>query len=398
MSIAQTGTERKISYVITSLDYGGAERQLLTLATGIRQRGWDVDVTTLIAPNVFTEELSAAGIPLHSLEMRRGVADPRALVNLAARMRARAPAVVHSHMVHANLLSRVTRIIAPVPLLISTAHSMIEGGRFIDLAYRCTDRLCDVTTNVSPAAVERYVERKLVPRQRIRYVPNGVDLREFARDSEKGAAVRKSLGVPDEHLWLTVGRLDPVKDHGNLLRAWASVASDRPGTLVIVGEGPQEGVVRDLIKELGISERVRMLGARPDVKDLLTAVDSFVLSSKFEGLPMVLLEAAATELPIVATDVGGVGEIVQHGKTGYLVASQNHEALAEAMRTTMELQSATREEFGARGRRRVMEKFGLDSVLDTWEAIYRAVPESSQPRSWGRSRIEAMPGRTAGVT
>lgn len=397
VSITETGTGRKISYVITSLDYGGAERQLLALAKGIRQRGWDVDVTTLIAPNAFTEDLSAAGIPLHSLGMKRGVADPRAVVKLARRIRARAPAIVHSHMVHANLLSRVSRIMAPVPLLISTAHSMIEGGRLIEMAYRLTDRLCDLTTNVSPAAVERYVARKLVPRWRIRYVPNGVDLNEFARDSKDGTAIRRSLGVTSEHLWLTVGRLDPVKDHGNLLRAWASVASERAGTLVIVGEGPEKGAVRDLIRELGISERVRMLGARPDVKNLLTAADSFVLSSKFEGLPMVLLEAAATELSIVATDVGGVSEIVQHGETGYLVAPQNHEALATAMRRTMELDPAIRQEFGARGRRRVIERFGLDSVLDTWEALYRTVSESSEPRYWGRPKIEILPDPTTSL-
>jgi len=372
--------------VITSLDYGGAERQLVALGAGFRRRGWDVDVITLIEPRALQGQLTDVGIGLHSLGMRRGVGDPRAIARLAGHLTRLAPSIVHSHMVHANLLARVARLLAPVPYLVSTAHNVIEGGRLLEFGYRLTDPLCDLTTNVSPAGVDRYEQRGLAPKGRIRYMPNGVDLASFQRREGLRAPLRASLGIPDGFVWLAVGRFDPVKAYGAMLTAFAEVVGGASVTLVIAGDGEQRSAMEALAENLGVADRVRFLGIRPDVQNLMSAADGYLLSSEWEGLPMVLLEAAATSLPIVATDVGGVREIVEHGVTGFVAPAGDPGALATAMRTLMGLPSEARKRMGAAGRERTVTRFDIERVLDAWEELYEAGIAGAQGRShrWRR--------------
>ena len=131
--------ERKVMLLITDLATGGAETQLVGLSTRLKERGWNVRIVSMLSPRAFREELQAASIPLDSLDMRRGVPDPRAVVRLTRILRRWQPQVVHSHMVHANLLARIVRVFYRVPVVISTAHSINEGGRLREVAYRLTD-------------------------------------------------------------------------------------------------------------------------------------------------------------------------------------------------------------------------------------------------------------------
>src|SRR5258708_489535 len=119
---------KRICIVTTGLAIGGAEKQVCLLATGLHARGWKVEVASLLPAEAFLDELAAAGVQVHNLGMRKGVPDPRAIARLASLFRSFRPRIAHCHMVHANLLGRVSRIFAEVPVLISTAHSIIEGG------------------------------------------------------------------------------------------------------------------------------------------------------------------------------------------------------------------------------------------------------------------------------
>ena len=373
------------------MDYGGAERQVVALAAGFRRRGWDVDVVTLIEPRAFEREFVEAGIGLCSLGMRRSVPDPRAISRLAALLKRQSPSVVHSHMVHANLMARAARLLAPIPYLVSTAHNVIEGGRALEVGYRLTDPLCDLTTNVSPAGVSRYVERGLTPQGRIRYVPNGIDLVSFQRRHELRVRLRDALGVAGEFVWLAVGRFNPVKDYGSMLVAFSEVLRGAAATLVIAGDGEVRPAMEAMAASLGVMDRVRFLGIRSDVAGLMSAADGYVLSSVWEGLPLVLLEAAATSLPIVATDVGGVREIVVHGRTGFVTKSSDSGALAVAMRALMDAPVEVRRAMGAAGREHVVARFGMEHVLDVWEALYVAGIDEASGRAhrWApkRSRV-----------
>lgn len=386
-----TDGRSSLAYVITSMDYGGAERQVVALAAGFRRRGWNVDVITLIKPRALADELSEAGVRLRSLGMRRSVPDPRAIPRLAALLNRRSPAVVHSHMVHANLLARVTRLLAPIPFLVSTAHSVMEGGRALDVGYRMTDPLCDVTTNVSPAGVKRYLDRGLSQEGRIRFIPNGIDLASFQRRDGLRPQLHDALGVEDGFVWLAVGRFDSVKDYASMLSAFSIVASGAATTLVMAGDGELRPAMEAMAAKLGVADRVRFLGVRSDIVDLMSAADGYVLSSAWEGLPMVLLEAAAASLPIVATDVGGVREIVVHGATGFVVRPGDPAALAVAMRTLMDAPADERRTMGAAGREHVQAHFDIERVLDTWEDLYLAGIASAGGRThrWARRRKES---------
>jgi glycosyltransferase involved in cell wall biosynthesis len=360
----------RILFVLTGLAYGGAETQLVRLATRLKSRGWEVSVVSLMPPKAYVEDLEVAGIPVFSLGIRRKLPDPRPVLRLARIIRKWRPDIVHSHMVHANLLARIVRFLAPIPVLICSARSIDEGGRFREVLYRLTDPLCDLTTQVSHAGLERYVRVGAVPRHKIRYIPNGVDTERFKPNLEDRLKFRKELGV-DGFVWLAVGRFDPQKDYPTMLQAFARVVHKHSNTiLLIAGDGPLRKTMENLARELGIEKRTKFLGIRRDIPQLMNAADAYVMSSSWEGMPNVLLEASATGLPIVATDVGGNREIVLDGVTGFLVPPRNPEALARAMLRIMDLSDEERKEMGKRARKHIEVKFNLDRVVDLWEILY----------------------------
>ncbi|NLG84440.1 MAG: glycosyltransferase [Firmicutes bacterium] len=359
-------------FLITGLAYGGAETQLVRLATRLKIRGWGIHVISMLPPQAYREELEAIGIPVISLNMRRGVPDPRALWRLVRILRRERPQILHSHMVHANLLARLARPLAQVPVLVCTVHTINEGGRWREWAYRLTDPFCDLTTQVSRAGLERYVRIGAVPRHKIRFIPNGVDTTKFRPNPEARGRLRQELKLEDVFIWLAVGRFEEAKDYPNMLQAFAKVLGVREdAVLLIAGQGSLKEKVQSLAEELGIAPKVFFLGVRTDIPDLMNAADAYVMSSAWEGMPMVLLEAGAVGLPVVATDVGGNREVVVDGKSGLLVPPKDSEALARVMLGLMELSPEERRRMGEYGRRHIEENYSLERVVDRWEALYR---------------------------
>jgi glycosyltransferase involved in cell wall biosynthesis len=362
----------RICYLSTGTGLGGAERQILCLAQGMIRRGHEVRITSLTPLGVVGKEAQSMGIPAATLNMRRGVPDPLAVYRLSSLLRSWQPHVVHSHMVHANLLARITRLFVNMPVLISTAHSINEGGRWREIAYRLTDSLCDTTTQVSKAGAEQYVSRRAVTTRKIRVVPNGVDTLTFSPDAAIRMRVRRELEIGDDFTWLAVGRFEEAKDYPNLLRAFAGL---KRGILIVAGEGPLRKDLENTIYRFHVSDRVRFLGARNDVPDLMKAADAYVMSSAWEGMPLVLLEAAATALPIVATDVGGNHELVLNGRTGMLVSPHNSEALFQAMSHVMESPDFERRRMGELSRLHISKNHDIEKVINVWNALYHELLE-----------------------
>ncbi|QZA32871.1 glycosyltransferase [Hydrogenibacillus sp. N12] len=361
----------KVDFLTTALNYGGAETQLVRLAMRLKKREWNVRVISMLPPAAYVSELEVTGIPVFSLDMRRGIPDPRALLRLASILRRERPLVLHSHMVHANLLARASRFLIRTPVLVCTAHNIVEGGRLREMGYRLTDPLCDLTTQVSRAGLERYVRVGAVPRIKIRHIPNGVDTHQFRPNTESRHRLRKELGIEDEFVWLAVGRLEEAKDYPTMLKAFAEIKKNRPHSkLLIAGQGSLKDGVEKLARDLGLTGSVIFLGVRRDVPDLMNAVDAYVMSSAWEGMPMVLLEASAVGLPIVATDVGGNREVVLDGVTGFLVPPKKPQALAGAMMNVMDLSPEERAAMGSAGRKHIEANYSMDRVVEMWEALY----------------------------
>jgi glycosyltransferase involved in cell wall biosynthesis len=363
----------KILLLITGLGVGGAETQVTELASQFAERGHTVMLAFMTGqPEVLPRHpaVTVCGLGMHN-SVSGMLTGYRALRRLVKNYQ---PDVVHSHMVHANLLARVVRLSCRMPRLISTAHSNNEGGKARMLAYRVTDALADLSTNVSDIAVAAFEEKGAVPKGRMVTISNGIATDRFRHDP----ALRKELRAglePNTKLILAVGRLVDVKDYPNLLRAFALVSKNmQDAVLWIAGGGERLEELQALSQELGISRAVSFLGIRSDTEALYNAADVSVLSSKWEGFGLVVAEAMASENVVVATDCGGVREVL--GECGYLVPAQDPVRLAAALQQALVLPKEDAMLLGRKARQRVLKHYSLHSTVDAWAAIYR--PNSAQ--------------------
>jgi glycosyltransferase involved in cell wall biosynthesis len=365
----------RILLLSTSMGMGGADKLLMSAAQEMRSRGHEVLIVSVTSLGSMGLEARSLGIPTESLEIRRGFPDPRGLVRLGRLVRRWRPDVLHSHMVHANLLARALRLFVPLPVLVSTIHNIYEGGPLWMTAYRLTNGLVDQMTIVSQAAADRFTRESIVPKELLRVVPNGVDLERFRKVAAgTRESLRRSLALEREFVWLAIGRFQPAKDYPNLLRAFVKVRSHSPQTVLLVaGRGPLQREMERLAEELGLAGGVRFLGVREDVPELMSAADGYVMASAWEGMPMVLLEAAAAGLPVVATSVAGNREVVEDEKSGFLVPPHESDALGTAMLRLMGLSESQRRAMGERGRELVRTQYGLGRLVDRWEELYREV-------------------------
>ena len=367
---------RVVLFISNLANDGGAEVQSMELARSLKSRGWDVSVVSMLRPKTGAKQLSEAGIPVRTLDAGRWNLF-RSMLKLRRILRAERPHILHCHMSNAVLTARLARLMRRIPVVIGTLHGLKmynvrgTGWRVRETVNGLTDWLSDMTTAVCDAAGEHYVSTGAISRQSMRVIPNGVDTERFRFDPAVRQRMRAELGVGNEFVWLMAGRFQLVKDHHTMIRAFARVASEAPkSVLLLAGEGPLRAELAELATGMGIGSRVKFLGSRTDIADLMNAADGLVLSSISEALPMVLLEAAACKLPCVATDVGGNPDIVIHGLTGFLTPPSNPEALAGSMLRLCSLPSSVRDRMGEQARRHVASRFALGEVTGQWESLY----------------------------
>jgi glycosyltransferase involved in cell wall biosynthesis len=330
-------------------------------------------------------ELEAAGVLFLSLQMRKGLADPRGWLRFHSWLCREQPDVLHAHLPHAAWLARWSRLAAPVPLVVDTLHSSATGAKGRHFGYAGSRWLPDHVTAVSQATAASHLAAGMVSRSNLSVISNGIDVDRWQPDAQERAQARGELGIKDEFLWLAVGRLEAVKDYPCLLRAMTR-APER-ARLLVLGAGPQEGRLTELAEWLGLKRRVHFAGFEPNVVRWMRAADGFVLSSRYEGLPMVLLEAGACGVPVVATDVPGTREVVLDKETGWLTPAGEAQELAKTMMKLMRMSPDARHAMGERARRRVAEHFSLEAVLDLWERLYAELLERKNANR--RNRLPA---------
>lgn len=361
----------KILYLITGLGGGGAEKVVVDLADQMSKRGHQIKIAYLkgsivVRPENHSIELVYLGLET-SKDAMNAYQNYKKLINIFN------PNVVHAHMVHANIFARISRKFCYVPKLICTAHSNNEGGKARMLAYKLTHNLSDLTTNVSKSATKSFEELGAVPKDGIQTVYNGINLSKFKKDEVLGAELRSLLNVADdEFLLLAVGRLHEAKDYPNLLHALHLVLKQNLITkkinLVIVGEGELRTDLEELIEKLGLKNNVRLIGRRDDIPQLMSAADIFILSSSFEGFGLVVAEAMACETYVVATDCGGVKEVM--GGYGNLIPSKDSNALAQAIYVVLNQNRLEIEKNNVAALSYVKETFSLDNIVEQWIKLY----------------------------
>ncbi|MBA2662007.1 MAG: glycosyltransferase [Bradymonadaceae bacterium] len=371
---------QRITFLITEFGPGGAETQVLRLALSLKRRGRDVRVISMLPPFGFVDQLEQAQIPFHTLAMRRGRPRLGDLWRAVSLLREHRPDVLVCFLFHANILGSIAGRIAGVPLIVTSIRGENFGSRNRENVERGLGmlRLHDVATTNSSIVAAGLIKRKIATSETMVVIPNGIMLDDFHPPlQDLTASTRAALAIdPHDFLWLAVGNVLPAKDYPGLLRAFARLLKRFPNArLRIAGALWDEDVKRQtsgLLEQLGLDDRVCFLGPRGDVPALLHAADAFVLSSNFEGMPNAIMEAMAAGLPVVATSVGGVPELLIQQVTGLLTTPGDVGALAEAMGEMMTLSKEQREQMALGANLHIRQQFGIEAVVDRWVSLFES--------------------------
>ena len=370
----------RVLHVITGLGQGGAEAVLFRLI----QTSSSPDMHTVVSmrdEGFYGERLRSLGASVSALEIGSQRGFLSAFFKLRQVVRDVAPDVIQTWMYHADLLGGLVGRIEQVPVVWGLHNSNFEKKHTKSLTRKVVG-LC--------AVLSRFVPRKIVTcsnvaralheeigycRSKFKLIQNGVSVGEFARDVDAGSDVRRLLGIPENHLvYVNVARFHPQKDHGNLIEAFERAFSDRDDVhLILCGAGVSADN-RDfstLLRDRKSVGRIHCLGSRSDVAKILSGSDYFVLSSLGEAFPCSIVEAMASELPCIVTDVGDCSEIV--GDTGWAVSACSPTQLESALRTTSQITTEKRAEIGERARSRVIENYTIEKMSKEYDVIWREV-------------------------
>ena len=380
----------KVVHVITGLSTGGAEMALLKLLSHMDRAEFQPEIVSLTNVGVVGESIRALGIPVRSLGMSRGVPNPLFVLRLARMLRDARPDLVQTWMYHADLVGGLAaKLTGNLPVVWNVRHSYLEPHHTKRTTF-WTARACARLSGHVPqrivcaAEVSRRAHEALgYDAKRMVVIPNGFDLSKLRPDPEARRAVREELDIPeDAPLVGLVARFHPDKDHRNFVRAAAILHAQRPGVrFLMCGEGitRENGELTRWVEDAGIGEYCYLLGRRDDVTRINAALDVATSSSGSEGFPNVVGEAMACGVPCVVTDVGDSAAIV--GGTGMVVPRQDHRALAEGWAKLLEMGAEERRTLGEKARRRVEERYSLDSVVAAYTTLYRTVVEESRQGS-----------------
>jgi glycosyltransferase involved in cell wall biosynthesis len=385
----------RILHLITTLGPGGAEQIVYDLATRLDHDRFEVGVCSILDPvgrrGVFAERLHAAGVPVDTLGLtsRHQWLRTRRLRRL---LRERKPDVLHCHLFHANLLGRWYGRRAGVPVILSTVHIAERRTRpWRFRLERATDPCGTLTVCVSNAVRDFQAAKTGLPHERFVVIPNGIDTSRFAAvpgpdrpagagRSAVGTGIRSELGIaPDASVIGGVGRLDPQKGYRHLVAAFGRILDHLPGAhLVIAGDGPQRPLLESLAAELPRTDCVHLLGRRDDVPDLLAALDVFAMPSVYEGFGLTLAEAMAAGVPVVASNVDSLPEVLgledPGGPHGRLVPPADPDALAAALLDT--LRNPHPDQLAA-ARRRILEHYDVNIMIERYKALYESLHDQA---------------------
>lgn len=365
----------KVCFITTGLAMGGAEKQVSDLTDEFVVLGHQVMIISLTGDTVIKPK--SMDVEINELHMSK---TPWGIFH--AMMRARkliknfSPDIVHSHMIHANIFARILRIFTKIPRLICTAHNTNEGGKGRILAYRVTDKLADINTNVSQEAVEAFIKNGAVTKDRMIAVGNGIDIERFVFSEQYRNQKRKLLNIDDEtSFYLAVGRLDEQKDYYNMIYAFADFLSqpeieNKKIILAIIGQGALDEELNNLVNELNISSSIIFLGLQMDIEQWMSAADFYLMSSAWEGLPLVIAEAMASSCFVIATDCGGVKEMIQGN--GFLVESKNYKDLSSKLQKSLTLNEQEKKSCTLRARSNVIQNYSISAVASQWIEIYKS--------------------------
>jgi glycosyltransferase involved in cell wall biosynthesis len=367
----------RVLLIVTHLDPGGAQETVILLAEGLGAHGFDVTVAA--RPGAEEGRVRASGARLVSLEHLYRPVSPRRDARAYLELRRTVPGydVVHTHSSKAGVLGRLAARRSGVPAIVHTSHGLpvtpdmgTATRALLIAAERLALRACDSVVAVSEATAGELAALKIARPEQTVVIPSGVDVTRFATGPGRAAA-RQALGLdPDAPVAGWIGRHFEQKRPGEVVAAARQMLAEVPdATFVMVGSGP---LLEQSRAAAAGEPRLVILGHRADVENVYAAIDVMVLASAWEGLPRTVIEAHAAGVPVVSTDVSGVGEVVAHGATGFLVAPGDWRSLAA--RTAEVLRDPERRSAMARAaQERVGKLYSAAHTVDATAELYESI-------------------------
>lgn len=375
-----------ILYLVNSLAHAGAEQQLLALVRGLNKEKYRPIVAPLYPDGVIAEQFRAVpGVEVIDLN-RRGKLDPSPLWAIGQLLRRRRVAIVQPFLTPSTFFGLLPALLVGTPVKVVTERCGVRKSRGAGYkTYRTVEdwltRFADGVVPNSAAGCDLLRGRGIAP-EKIRVIYNGLDPDRLRVDEGRMWAIRRETGVPDGGKVVGIlATLSPAKDHATFLRAAAVAALGDPALrFAIIGDGPLRGELRTQAGELGLADKVTFFGFQREVADYIAACDLLVSSSRDnEGCSNSILEAMALGVPVIATDVGGNGELVMEGKTGYLVPVGDDVALAAAIGRACH-DPARSGRLAAAARQMTETRFSLARMVADYEALYARL--LARARKW----------------
>ena len=362
-------TRTRVMHITDGLGVGGLERVIVLLCRTLDRERFEPSVLCLREAGGFAPELVEQGIPVHVLPWSQENLDYFAFRKVGAVLRENRIDVIHTHNTGPFFHGALGATLAGVKTHIHTDHArpfpdrlrwMVAEHVLSHLAYRVVGVSDDTTHNL-----RRYEK---IPESKLATIPNGIELQPVRTAA---ARLRQELGIlPETTIIGTAGRLTHQKGMEFLIQAAGLLEPRFPDlTVLIVGEGPEQSALQEMVRSAGLQDRVRLLGLRMDIPDLLALFDIYALPSRWEGLPMAILEAMASSLPIVGSDVGGVPTAVREGVNGLLVPPEDPVALAGALAKLLN-DPQLRKRMGEAGRKRYEASFTARQMTRRYERLY----------------------------
>jgi sugar transferase (PEP-CTERM/EpsH1 system associated) len=362
----------KIMHIVHSLEVGGLENGVVNIVNHLNEERFLHSICCLTISGSLVKRIKRPDVRIFEMK-KRDKNDLRLLVRLKKLLEQEKPHIVHTRnwgAIDAIFVSRLTR----VPVIVHGEHGREatdpEGkNRKRNFIRKLMVPFVNRFTTVSQDLKEWLIKEVGIPSSRVTTIINGVNTERFFPHDK--IICTRNAGIRSEEVIIgTVGRLDPVKNHAMLLHCFKDLSRSHKGIrLMIVGDGPKWGELQALSNVLGIADKVIFTGKRDDIPELMNNLDIFVLPSLAEGISNTILEAMATGLPVIATDVGGNRELVVDNQTGFLVPKNDLIALGQAIEFYLS-NPLKIGEHGKAGRKRVVELFALNRMLKQYEHLY----------------------------
>jgi glycosyltransferase involved in cell wall biosynthesis len=362
---------KRVLHIIDSLHLGGAQEVVLNLATCGSSR-FRHEVATMHGHGIYWDRLRQAGVKVHSLSPHKLL--PFYLASIPWRLLADRPDILHCHLIPSNIIAKPLGALLGVPVAINHDHTndtRRADSRLLLALDRFSNRFASHIVAVSASCRDFLITRESISASDVTLVPNAIDLRRFSPAAARRDQARVELGLPaSARVVAGVGRLNPQKNFSLFLDIAAQLAPRFPDLhFLLAGDGPEEKMLREKAAALGIADRVTFSGYVADTRLVYLAADVLLMPSRYEGLPMTLLEAMAMGLPVVASQLDGIAEVIGDGREGFLVPSDDASLFVE--RTAALLQDAELSSRLAKNARAKIEaSFSVERMTSAVEEIY----------------------------